>query len=590
MFFIVLCISSSIGAQSFSNDNLIVKTRILLVDQKYAEAENLLTNELKNKPNNTELKVNIYTNFVMLYVLSDNFDKALYYSNLIKNIATTTQNPLTEAYANYCFARIYLLNNFPEKSVLFANKALEILKKYPNENYLKSELYRIISKSYITENEYSEKYKDYVLQEVEYIEKTNLYFDINVAYTDALLMYMAAYEKTKNQEDLDKIFYYAEKAIALVKSDGLSYYSGHAKASAYNNFASVINQFPYKDYSKEKRIEIGKSYLDQALAIAKKENFKNIEILCYTTYAELCQEKKCAKSYLEKAYEMTQQTKNNKHVDVELYLLKTLKNIYKAEGDHTKALKINEEELNLTKKSAANLERNSKKLIEVYYDLEQKRNQINQLKTKNKANNIQKFLFLGMLIFALIGLTFMFYTFSYRQKLNKQKTNILEKEIKESELILKLEKEEKARLQVEQDLLSVQQEQLQKQALAVSIQLDHKNTFIKDLKEKLKNNDFNIDRILRDERITENDFAEIKDVLQEVHPNFFKKLNSLSKSKLTNLDQKYAAYIYINMDNQKISNILKVDPKTVRVTKYRLKQKLGLDKSQDLRTFLENLI
>ena len=43
------------------------------------------------------------------------------------------------------------------------------------------------------------------------------------------------------------------------------------------------------------------------------------------------------------------------------------------------------------------------------------------------------------------------------------------------------------------------------------------------------------------------------------------------------------------MDNQQIANILKVEPKTVRMTKYRMKQKMGLDKDIDLATFIQNL-
>jgi DNA-binding CsgD family transcriptional regulator len=348
--------------------------------------------------------------------------------------------------------------------------------------------------------------------------------------------------------------------------------------------------FPYKDYSKEKRNELAKTYLDEAMSIAKRENYKSIEVLCYTTYAELCLDKSCVKNYLEKAYHLTKLYNLKKGNYVDLYIIKTLKSIYQEEKNYELAYKLSEEELNLTNISAQNLNKNRKKLIEVYDDLEQKKQQISLLTTTNKTNTIQKFLFLGMLIFALVGLIFMFYTFRYKQKLSKQNTNILQAEIKESELILKLEKEEKNRLKVEQDLISLRQEHIQKQALAVSIQLNHKNSFIRELKDQLKNTDVNIDKILRNERVTENDFAEIKDVLQEVHPNFFKKLNSLAKTKLSNLDQKYAAYIYINMDNQKISNILNVDPHTVRVTKYRLKQKLGLDKSEDLQTFLQNLV
>ena len=59
---------------------------------------------------------------------------------------------------------------------------------------------------------------------------------------------------------------------------------------------------------------------------------------------------------------------------------------------------------------------------------------------------------------------------------------------------------------------------------------------------------------------------------------FFNKLIEVSKNKLTNQDLKYAAYLYLNMDNVQISNVMKVETKTVCMAKYRLKQKIGLEK------------
>ena len=111
-----------------------------------------------------------------------------------------------------------------------------------------------------------------------------------------------------------------------------------------------------------------------------------------------------------------------------------------------------------------------------------------------------------------------------------------------------------------------------------------------ELKEKVKDKEtINLDRILKDERLTDEDFIEIQNIVQDVHPNLFKRLNEVSKNKLSNLDLKYAAYIYLNMDNQQIANIMKIEPKTVRMAKYRMKQKIGLEKEIDLQTFIQNL-
>lgn len=564
----------------------------LVVDERYAEAQKFLTDIIDKKNITDTTKVQVYSSFVMLYVNSNDFEKALSYANMIKEFADENENELFTAYADYCFGRIYLMNDLPEKTLAHTRKALKILQGYPEENYLKSELHRILGVMYSREADFNDKYRTNVLQQLYYVQKTNSLFDINSSYTDAVVMYMSLYEKYEKQEDLNKIFDFAERSLKLVENNKNAAISKNGIGTSYNNFASLINQYPYKGYSKDKRISIAKHYLDKALQIARDYQIKSLEMICYATYSELCSDSKCAEDYTLKAYNIVSDDRINisRRDFLSVYLSRALKNIYKNQNRYDKALEFAEAELKYIAKSNAKINDSRKKFIEAYSDLEQKKIQINELTAANKSSNTQKFLFLGMSIFAIIGLVFIFFTFRYRQKLNLQNTNMLEAEIKETELTLMLEKEEKARLEAEQELLSLQQEQLHKQALAVSLQLNHKNSFIQDLKHKLKNNDVNIDRLLRDDRITENDFSEISAIIHEVHPNFFKKLNAISPSKLTALDHKYAAYIYINMDNQKIANILKVDPKTVSVTKYRLKQKLGLEKDEDLHTFIQNIV
>ncbi len=258
---------------------------------------------------------------------------------------------------------------------------------------------------------------------------------------------------------------------------------------------------------------------------------------------------------------------------------------YKKQGNLEKALFYTEENLRFNRESTNQILDNKRKFLEEYYSSEQKLAQIKQLEEKNKIYTKQNILYAAIAISAISGIVFLAFMFYYKQKANKQKTDLLE-----AELNLELEKQEKARIKAEQELLALQQEQLNKQALATSLQLNQKNSFLNELKEKVKDKDtINLDRILKDERLTDEDFIEIQNIVQDVHPNLFKRLNEVSKNKLSNLDLKYAAYIYLNMDNQQIANIMKIEPKTVRMAKYRMKQKIGLEKEIDLQTFIQNL-
>ncbi|WP_133166382.1 helix-turn-helix transcriptional regulator [Sphingobacterium haloxyli] len=77
--------------------------------------------------------------------------------------------------------------------------------------------------------------------------------------------------------------------------------------------------------------------------------------------------------------------------------------------------------------------------------------------------------------------------------------------------------------------------------------------------------------------------------IQKLHPDFFKRLSDKAIQKLTLLDQKYCTYLYLKMTTKQIAQALHVEPQSVRMFKYRLKQKFGLDKEVDLEDFLTNI-
>ena len=81
------------------------------------------------------------------------------------------------------------------------------------------------------------------------------------------------------------------------------------------------------------------------------------------------------------------------------------------------------------------------------------------------------------------------------------------------------------------------------------------------------------------------DMMAFKIQFEKIHPNFFKRLTELSP-KLTGHDLKYCAYIRLNMSTQDISNLLFVEKKSVEMSKYRIKKKLGLDRGERLSEFL----
>ena len=58
-------------------------------------------------------------------------------------------------------------------------------------------------------------------------------------------------------------------------------------------------------------------------------------------------------------------------------------------------------------------------------------------------------------------------------------------------------------------------------------------------------------------------------------------------NKLTRLDLKYCTYIFMGLTNKEIAMKMNVDPKSIRMARYRIKQKLDLAKEDSLDQFIQ---
>ena len=104
-----------------------------------------------------------------------------------------------------------------------------------------------------------------------------------------------------------------------------------------------------------------------------------------------------------------------------------------------------------------------------------------------------------------------------------------------------------------------------------------------------KGNAVNTRRLLKEELLLDDDFEQTKLHLQKMHPDFFKMLSEKSVQKLTALDLKYCTYLHLKMDTRQIAQLLHVETQSVRMAKYRIKQKLGLGKDDDLDAYLQKV-
>lgn len=582
--FLVLLTQYTKAQSDFNKDQQLVYT--YLYSKDYENAKSIIDNNL--------LKSDDIHNKIIGYVLLADYYRSIKKEvesiealEKAKALARKNKNKVDIAFVEYGYAQYYDKINQQELFLKSINKSINEMSKHKNENFILTQMYFLRFSNKLRKSLESGFRSDVInANKHALLAKNNL--QINFTFNNLGYYYQKQFEDTNNKKFLDSSvtsYNNAYKYALLIKEESVR---NRCLVVHYLNKSSSIIKTS-KEYPHEESLK----YSMQALNIGKNSpNCSDIVALIYINIGDSYfkrEEFETAKNYFLKAEELAMN--DNKIFPAhKIIILNNLSITYEHLDQLDKALEYERKVKEFIQQNDQEQFDNNTKSLEIFYNTEQKNQQIKQLEEKNQIYSKQKFLYIGIILLAIAGVIFLMYMLYYKLKSNKQKTDLLEAERYEAELNLELEKQEKARIKAEQELLALQQEQLNKQALATSLQLKQKNSFLNELKEKIKDKEaLNLDRILKDERLMDDDFNEIQNIIKEVHPNFFNKLSEVSKSKLTNQDMKYAAYLYLNMDNVQIANVMKVETKTVRMAKYRLKQKIGLEKEADLQTFIQSL-
>jgi len=511
------------------------------------------------KSNSTSKKIIGYVYLSDYYSFFDDKEKEKVEAlEKAKKMALATLNDVDMAYVQAGYARYYKKLGKNDLFIKSINKSIETFEKYPDENFILTQLYSLRFK-YKAENPLEKDIRSDCLKANYYALKSKNNILINFTYNNLGYFYKKKYYDIDNKKYLDSaIISYQDsyKYIDLIKDNEARQRSLLVYYLNYGGVMSILNPNSYTALLKQ---------FNKILSISKNNNkFNEITTSTYNNIGSVYENINnidSAKAYYLKAYNLS---KGDDEIFIgnKLIIFNNLSRMYENSHHFEKALSFEREAKELIQKNSEKQFLNNTKSLEIFYQTEQKNQQIKDLKKQQQ-------LYIIIIVLVVLGIVLMIYIFYNKQKLNKQRTALLESE---------------------QKYLALQQQQLQKQAIATSLQLESKNNFINELKVKIKEkNDPSFEKILREEQLADNDFSGIQKMIQNIHPNFYKRLQDIAKIKLTNLDMKYAAYIYLNMDNQQIGNILKIDSNTVRVTKYRLKQKLGLKKEDDIHKFIQNM-
>ncbi len=234
----------------------------------------------------------------------------------------------------------------------------------------------------------------------------------------------------------------------------------------------------------------------------------------------------------------------------------------------------------------------------IKFDVYKKDSQIKLLTATATVRKKLNYVLASLFVMILITLFFMYNYYKSRQQKLAISQELLEKQKKEAQLYAKLKQQEAKQIAIEKEMEQQEKEQFQKQFMASVLQVERKNEILLNLKSVIqdhktldKNNEVkSINKIIDNGFALDDDFENFKMNFENVYPSFFAKLQDKASGDLTQLDLKYCAYINMCLSTKEIANLLHIEPASVRMTRYRLKQKLQLDKENDLSGFINTLV
>ena len=488
-------------------------------------------------------------------------------SDTVMIMARKANEPLSMAYAYYAQVLFYKTLDNPENVVKFCQQGLKELEKKADP-FLAAKIYYqlyVVNSNWNNEArvyQYAKLAMQNALLAKDYTVLSNCYNAMSVAHE-------YKYNTAHQQSELDSTLYYLNKSEDLYRQ-----YPGQV-----NNFAYAINciniasyylkYFPPADHNAESKAVY---YANRAREVLK--NAPNSQEVVASSLGILSEYAKRegkdadVERYLIEAYQLML-TEQPPYYYTMINVAQALSDFYKNKGNYQKALEFQQE---VTKYNNQNFNQqkalNAQKL-EIQYEIEKKNNEVQLLKEREKSQRKQSYLYGGIALASFLCLLFMFRSYHFRLRYSLQREK---------------------QLGLEQQLLETQQQQLKKEVMANVLQLEHKNQMLHNLKDKLTGGDeVNMQKILKEEMLLDNDFEQAKVQIQQVHPDFFQLLNKKAQKKLTLLDLKLCAYLYLQMDTRQIAQLMHVEAKSVRMSRYRIKQKLGLEKEDDLNGFLQGL-
>lgn len=565
-------------------------TEYYRVSDQYSTAEKYVQQqmELAKKEQNDAEEVKALTQKGIIKLNQSEYNTIPPIIDAANEIVQKSNNKTAALYASYL--NIYYMNALgeSESTIKLIQKVLPMVEKQPSEIMLNAKLNYLLYGIYTEWND-AENATKYAKKSIELAEKSGNKNLLSSTYSALAVCYSFQHEKTGDLKDLKPVIEMCKKAVALYHQFP-GHVSAHVHAMALLNLINYYLSYPVM--TPEIREEI-QNNANEILALTEhttlNQGMQAGALGVLSNLASRDQNDALSEQYLLKA-ETILLTQKPVYYHVMINVVKDLAQLYAKQKNYQKAYEYESKVTEYNNLLFDEGQAETAKRLEAQYQSQKKETELRSLTEKTASLKKEKLLYIGLGIIGLIGAFFMFRSYHFKLRYSIERENKLDTEKHEAEIQIKLQKEEQARLKAEQELLTLQQQKLQSEVLASQLHIQHKNEVLQNLQTQLSDTDINIHQVVKGENRVDNDFEKIRFTIQELHPDFFKNITEKAQQKLTALDLKYCAYIYLGMNTKQIANLLNVEPKSVRMTKYRLKKKFGLDENIALESFFQGVL
>jgi DNA-binding NarL/FixJ family response regulator len=509
-------------------------------------------------------------------------DSALYYAGKTKDSKTLGFVSLRNGWLD-------LINDENDKAITKFLKALDFFKGQEAYEY-ESTVYHYLASFYgygndpAKQRKYADLCYETALKSKQVDALNTAYFTIGQTYFDRFK------QDTSKRSLLDSALNIYKKSLLMAeKQSGRLLIRSNTAAIALNTANSYFQYFPntYRD-SAEK-------YTDIAIRIATNTNLQEVLVNCYGLKSEYALRdgnyNEAEKMLLTGLSAVAGSVIKMPLTKARMFL--GLSHIAEKRGDQEAALKYLKEYIKFNKEAFDEEKINSIQRVEAQYQSEKKEQKIAYLQQEAAFNKKRNIFYILLALTGITALLFLLRSYNYKLKASVRKQELIDKEKGAAELRAQLKEAEAMQLQTEQVLLKERQERLQKEVLAGNLQMEQKNELLELLSGKVSTDshltlDEQIKRIIHQQKRIDKDFEELKTDFFESNPVFFDRLQKKANQALTRLDLKYCAYILMGLSNKEVAIRLGIEPKSIRMARYRIKQKFGLDKEGNLDNFIRS--